>query len=85
MILAMQTLLCGDTSSGINAVVSTEALKRHCSSSVDPAFKLSDLKPKGHDGGGNDGTGSRSRRCVPVSHPPAHPSTHQQLIAVGQR
>lgn len=85
MICAIQTLLCGDTSSGISAAISTEALKRQCSSSVDIAFKLSDLKPKEDDRGGNDGTGSRSRRCVPVSHLPAHPSAHQQLIAVGQR
>lgn len=85
MICAIQTLLCGDTSSGINTAISPEALKRHCSSSVHLAFKLSALKPKGDNGGGSDGTGSRRRRCVPVSHPPAHPSAHQQLIAVGQR
>lgn len=54
---AIKTLLCGDTSFGINAAISTEALKRHSSSSVDLAFKLSDLKPKGCNGGGNDGTG----------------------------
>lgn len=69
MICATQTLLCGVTCSGRNAAISTEALKRHCSSSVDLAFKLSDLKPEGDDGGGNDETGNRSRRYVPVSHP----------------
>lgn len=69
MICAIQTFLSGDTSSGINVAISTEALKRRCSSSVDLAFKTPDLKPKGDDGGGNDDTGSRIKRCAPVSHP----------------
>lgn len=56
MLCAIQTLLCGDTSSGINTAISAEVLKIHCISSVHLAFKLSD--PREMTGGAMMGLGA---------------------------